>query len=623
MKKLSAIIVMIAFIAILGGCGEARYEGKIYDNPNETVENLDGNKLIIYQMMTRLFANTNTNNAIYGSIDENGVGKFNNINDAALESLAELGITHVWYTGVIEHMVMNDYTEYGIAYDDPDVIKGRAGSPYAIKDYYDVNPDLAEDVANRMAEFEALIARTHNHDLKVIIDFVPNHVGRTYASDNLPEGEENLGEGDDTSVAFDADNNFYYIVDETFVVPDGYDPAGEDITLAMEDGEFDETPAKMTGNHSGLDASPSEGDWFETIRLNYGIDYTADKDENFDPVPSTWEKMVNILKFWAEKEVDGVRCDMAEMVPEEFWTWAIPQVKEVNPEFIFIAEIYSPGKYDDYLEAGFDYLYDKVGLYDALIPLIKGRSKADSKSIYTAWYKTKSYPQNMLRFLENHDEIRMAAPTVAPTLEDIIPAMTITATLSSGPVMIYFGQELGVAAIGEEGFSGNDNKTTIFDYWGIPELQGWINGYEYDGAGLTDDQIAIRNFYSNVFALCKNNSAIYAGQTYDLYYANQKGASAGYNDEKMYTYLRYSDDQTLLVAAYFGQDDPTNAVVKIPQEAWDMMELDPATDYTLQDIFLTDSSVSFNGTNTIDRTLISGGIPLEFEPNSIYVYELN
>ena len=68
---------------------------------------------------------------------------------------------------------MTDYRAFGIERDDPDVVKGRAGSPYAIKDYYDIDPDLAVDVNHRMAEFESLVDRTHQHGMKVIIDFVP------------------------------------------------------------------------------------------------------------------------------------------------------------------------------------------------------------------------------------------------------------------------------------------------------------------------------------------------------------------------------------------------------------------------------------------------------------------
>ncbi|MFM8913415.1 MAG: alpha-amylase family glycosyl hydrolase, partial [Flammeovirgaceae bacterium] len=317
-------------------------------------------KMVVYQMMTRLFANTNTANNFFGSVEENGVGKMNNINDAALKGIKELGVTHVWYTGIIEHALLTDYSKYGIASDDADVVKGKAGSPYAIKDYYDVNPDLAVDVAKRMKEFEELVARTQAQDLKVIIDFVPNHVARSYKSDAKPAGEKDLGEGDDVTVAFKPTNNFYYLPGQPFVAPKRpYQQGAPNV-----DGKFAENPAKVTGNNQ-FTAAPNLGDWFETVKLNYGVDFQNGEKRYFNPVPNTWEKMRDILVYWANKRVDGFRCDMAEMVPVEFWQWAIPQVKKVNPQIVFIAEIYNPSQYRNYLDNGhFDVLYDKVQLYD-------------------------------------------------------------------------------------------------------------------------------------------------------------------------------------------------------------------------------------------------------------------
>ena len=137
-------------------------------------------KIVIYHVFTRLFGNTNTNNKPWGTIEENGVGKFADFNKKALTEIKNLGVTHIWYTGVPHHAVINDYTEIGISNDDPDVVKGRAGSPYAVKDYYNVNPDLAKNPSNRLKEFKSLIERTHKAGMKVIIDIVPNHVARKY-----------------------------------------------------------------------------------------------------------------------------------------------------------------------------------------------------------------------------------------------------------------------------------------------------------------------------------------------------------------------------------------------------------------------------------------------------------
>ena len=267
---------------------------------------LPDNKLIIYQLLPRLFGNTNTTNKYYGSITENGCGKFNDINEKALTAIKSLGITHIFYTGIIEHATMTDHSQFGIKTDDPDVVKGRAGSPYAVKDYYDVDPDLAVDVANRMAEFEAMVKRTHDAGLKVIIDFIPNHVSRTYASDSKPTGVKDIGEDDDTTKSFDPKNDFYYISGQAFNVPQGYNPGGNEFQSPLKDGKFDENPAKATGNDV-FNASPSINDWFETVKLNYGIDYLNNQKTYFDPVPPLWNKLFDILTYWSNKGVDGFR----------------------------------------------------------------------------------------------------------------------------------------------------------------------------------------------------------------------------------------------------------------------------------------------------------------------------
>src|SRR5690606_12297011 len=224
------------------------------------------------------------------------------------------------------------------------------GSPYAIKDYYDVNPDLAVDVSNRMAEFTQLVERTHQNGLKVIIDFVPNHVARAYKSDARPSGVIDLGEQDDKSVSFNPTNNFYYLPGQSFQVPRGYTPLGNN-PFPTKDGKFEETPAKVTGNDQ-FTATPGVNEWFETVKINYGIDIQNERKTYFDPIPDTWVKMKDILVFWAEKNIDGFRCDMAEMVPVEFWNYAIPQVRKINPEIIFIAEIYNPAQYKNYIDQG-------------------------------------------------------------------------------------------------------------------------------------------------------------------------------------------------------------------------------------------------------------------------------
>jgi glycosidase len=525
--------VLVCFLVL--GCAQQREKIP----PVPAMEN-ESKKMVVYQMLTRLFGNKATVNKPYGTLVENGVGKFNDVNGAALRSLKDLGITHVWYTGVIEHAVLTDYSKYGIALDDADVVKGRAGSPYAIKDYYDVNPDLAVSVPDRMKEFEQLVERTHVNGLKVLIDFVPNHVARAYKSDARPAGVKDLGERDDKTVKFAANNNFYYLPGESFVVPKDFKSIPADSLYPAADGKFPETPAKVTGNNQ-FTSSPGVNEWFETVKLNYGVDIQNDNKTYFDPVPDTWIKMKDILVFWANKNVDGFRCDMAEMVPVEFWNWAIPQVKAVNPEIVFIAEIYNPAQYKNYLQTGkFDYLYDKVQLYDTLRGLINNqRSANDIDGIQKSLEGINS---NMLHFLENHDEQRIASPDFAGSAWKIVPAMVVSATIDQGPVMIYFGQEVGEPGTGAEGFGGKDGRTTIFDYWGVPEHQKWMNGGAFDGALLSEEQKNLRKFYSSLLNVSQKNPAIVNGSYKTISQSNNQHA-----------FIRVSGDERLLIISNFDK----------------------------------------------------------------------
>ncbi len=563
-------------------------------------------KIVVYQMMTRLFGNKNTTNKTYGTIEENGVGKFSDINQKALQGIKELGATHVWYTGVIEHAVLTDYTAYGIPLDDADVVKGRAGSPYAIKDYYDVNPDLAVNVPRRMEEFEALVERTHNEGLKVIIDFVPNHVARAYHSDAKPEGIKDLGQDDDTTTSFKPSNNFYYLPGKSFEVPSGYDALGPDNTFPTKDGKFDEHPAKVTGNDQFTHA-PGVNEWFETVKLNYGVDIQLGRTKHFDPVPDTWEKMRDILLYWASKNVDGFRCDMAEMVPVEFWNWVIPQIKEVNPAIIFIAEIYNPAEYTNYIRIGkFDYLYDKVQLYDTLRFLIAGRSS--SSDIPAIQKSLDGINDHMLHFLENHDEQRIASPHFAGDPLKALPAMVISATIDRGPVMVYFGQEVGEPGTGTEGFQGNDGRTTIFDYWGVPEHQKWMNGGAFDGGLLSDEQKQLRSFYSRLLNFVKDSPAITSGEYLDLTEPNTR---AGNFDAKVSAFLRYNDQQKLLVVCGFNSSERL-VKVNIPEDAALASGLKTAG-LLARSVLDADIKLSLNGLD----------MEITLPPYGAFIFELN
>ena len=516
-------------------------------------------KISVYQVFLRVFGNKNTTNKFYGTLSENGTGKFGDINTAALKAFRKLGVTHVWYTGVIEHATMTDFSAYGIAKDHPQVVKGIAGSPYAIKDYYDVNPYLAQDVSQRMAEFEALVHRTHKAGLKALIDFVPNHVARQYTSNVKPAGVTDFGEKDDTATAFSPSNNFYYIPGKHFTVPDGVNPP-----VAF-DQPYTEYPAKATGNDVFSEA-PSINDWFETVKLNYGVDYRNGRKKYFDPVPATWNQMLDILLFWSGKGVDGFRCDMAEMVPVEFWHWVIPKVKARHPEVIFIAEIYNPAEYRNYLDFGnFDYLYDKVGLYDALRRLVEGHGNA--MDITSVWQKESGqFSRRMLRFLENHDEQRIASDEFGKTPESAYAAMMLSATLHSGPVMIYAGQEFGVKPDRAEGFQGDDGRTTIFDFWGLPEVQSWLGKYTNDA--LDEKTAAVRNYYERLLHFIQKNEAVYAGEFHDLQYLNGAGKSRGYDERLIYSYLRFSRKQCLLFVFNFDLVNEKRFNLQLPREVF-------------------------------------------------------
>ncbi|MGD1893027.1 MAG: alpha-amylase family glycosyl hydrolase [Cyclobacteriaceae bacterium] len=570
-------------------------------------------KMVVYQVFTRLFGNTQTNNVVWGTAEENGLGKFNDINKAALSSLKGLGVTHVWYTGVIEHAVLNDYRDAGIPLDDADVVKGRAGSPYAIKDYYDVNPDLAEEVNNRMTEFETLVQRTHDQGLKVIIDFVPNHVARVYQSDAKPNGVEDFGTSDDTQQTFSPNNNFYYIVGESFRVPAEYQSLG-DHTFPTKDGNFEESPAKATGNDQ-FTAQPRVNDWYETVKLNYGVDYLNDRQTHFDPIPNTWHKMLNILLYWAGKNVDGFRCDMAEMVPVEFWKWVIPKVKEQHSDIVFIAEIYNPEQYRNYIDTGrFDYLYDKVQLYDTLRAVIEERGSVTH--LPDIWQFLRDKNRNMLRFLENHDEQRIASRFFGNDPQRAKPAMVVSTLWHTGPVMVYFGQEVGEPAEGESGFSVDDGRTTIFDYWGVPEHQKWVNGGAYDGGQLSEEQRKLRNFYKTLLNLAQEE-AIKAGYFYDLH-SHNKHFTDGYSDQ-IYAFLRFAANQQLLIVSNFNANQTQEFNLKIPSTAIQAIGLSEDQSYTLRDIFQTETTTTMN-TGEVIISEGDSGIPINLPPLASYVF---
>lgn len=514
-------------------------------------------KAIIYQIFTRLFGNTNTTRKHNGTLTDNGCGKLNAFTPAVLRRIKELGATHVWYTGVIRHATTTDYTRYGIPRQHPAVVKGNAGSPYAITDYYDIDPDLATNVEKRMNEFESLVKRTHKAGLKMIIDFVPNHVARQYKSIAKPEGIADFGENDNTGMQFSPQNNFYYCPEQSFAA---------DIDLYHgEELPYEEFPAKATGNDC-FGNRPGRNDWYETVKLNYGVDYcdAGGVSTHFSPTPDTWKKMLDILLFWAGKGVDAFRCDMAEMVPSAFWQWVTTEVRKKHHNVKFIGEVYNPGRYREYINAGFDYLYDKVGMYDSLRDVVCGHRSATD--ITRQWQTNEDIADHMLYFLENHDEQRIACDFFAGDARKGIPALMTSALMRTNPFMLYAGQEYGERGMDEEGFSGRDGRTTIFDYWSVDSL---IHGYS-SRRQLTKEEKSIEATYKKVLNIATSEKAVTEGKFFDLMYVNP--TSADFNADRQYVFLRSNEDDLMIVLANFS-DESSDCKVNIPQHAFDYLNL--------------------------------------------------
>ena len=514
-------------------------------------------KYIIYQLLPRLFGNDNNHCIKDGDIQQNGCGKLNDISDKALSEIKKMGVTHVWYTGLLEHATQTDYTPFGLFHEHPAMVKGKAGSPYAVKDYYDIDPDLASIPCLRMQEFEDLVKRTHKASLKVVMDFVPNHVARQYHSDNTPEGCVPLGEKDDCRQDFSPRNNFYYIQEPLQCRFDMRDSAGL---------PYEENPTKVTGNDC-FSAYPQRNDWYETVKLNYGVDYIGGKTQHFSPIPATWIQMRDILLFWTAKGIDAFRCDMAEMVPCAFWGWVIPQVKKHNKDILFIGEVYNPGMYRSYIHDGhFDYLYDKVGLYDTLRDITCGRKPASC--ITQCWQQIDDIRGNMLNFLENHDEQRVASDFYASCGEKGKAALIVSSCMNTQPFMLYSGQEFGERGMDEEGFSGRDGRTTIFDYWSVTTIRQWRNGGKYDGGGLSASSRDLYAYYKKVLCVASTEKAIAEGSFFDLMYVN--GENAECNTGKTYAFLRSWRDELVFIAVNFDDKEVRQGII-VPQHAFDCM----------------------------------------------------
>ncbi|KZN28568.1 hypothetical protein N480_10785 [Pseudoalteromonas luteoviolacea S2607] len=585
-KPLVLALSLISGGAILTACQTAQ-------SPEETVQakQQQEQKPVVYQVFTRLFGNTNSNNIPWGTKEQNGVGKFADFTPTALAEIKAMGVSHMWYTGVLHHALVADYSQYGIGIDDPDVVKGRAGSPYAIKDYYNVNPDLANNPANRLSEFEALIERTHLAGMKVVIDIVPNHVARNYQSLNAPAGVSDFGANDDTNATYARDNNFYYVSGQDFKVPVSEDYqvlGGQSHHLA--DGEFIESPAKWTGNGARA-AQPHIHDWYETVKVNYGVrpdgsydfptlpadmaeqDYKAHyafwQDKH---LPDSWYKFRDITLYWLDKGVDGFRYDMAEMVPVEFWSFLNSSIKMRNPEAFILAEVYNPTLYRAYIHQGkMDFLYDKVGFYDSLKLLMQG--KGNAQAVMQAHHSVSDIAPHMLHFLENHDEQRIASPEFAGSAEKGKPAMVVSHLISSSPTMLYFGQSVGEDGSEMAGF-GKPSRTSIFDYVGVPAHQAWMNNGKFDGGQLTAQQKQLRAYYKKLMSL-SFLPAIIEGELIDV---AVKGAN-GTETNSVMAFARANSAQRVVIASNFDAEQSQVVTLSLPKhwqgKVTDLLESHP------------------------------------------------
>ncbi|WP_242203142.1 alpha-amylase family glycosyl hydrolase [Aestuariivivens insulae] len=625
MRNKFIVLISTVFLILTSCANKAQKQSS-----ENTLAVNDQKKKVVYQVFTRLFGNTNTTNKPWGTIEENGVGKFNDFTNKALTEIKDLGVTHIWYTGVLHHDVIRDYTAYGISNDDPDVVKGRAGSPYAVKDYYNVNPDLAVHVENRLEEFQALIDRTHNAGLKVIIDIVPNHVARNYKSISKPNGVKDFGEEDDTSVTYHVNNNFYYNPKASFKVPvweEGYLPLGGE-QHPLIDGKFDENPAKWTGNGSRL-SQPNMGDWYETVKVNYGVSPEGKKDfdelpAGFDnkgykahfefwkdkTVPNSWIKFKDIALYWLEKGVDGFRFDMAEMVPVEFWSYMNSAIKMKNPETFLLAEVYNPALYRDYIKKGkMDYLYDKVQLYDTIKHVVQGYGKTDN--IPPIFEGLKDIEHHMLHFLENHDEQRLASPDFAGQAEKGKPAMVVSATATTAPTMVYFGQEVGEDGSEETGY-GDPTRTSIFDYAGVPAHQRWMNNGAFDGGQLTEEEKALRDFYKRLLNFTIQSPAL-TGEYRDIHSYNRKNTK-NYND-KLLSFVRWSNEEKLIIISNFDANKEYSFNLKLPESLIDKWGLKHGK-YQLKDMLYNQYSSNL----TIHKDQAS--IPITIHPLESFILKV-
>ena len=403
-------------------------------------------KKIIYQILPRLWGN----------------GTMCCCDKATLDYLRSLGVDYVWYTGIPRHATGKDF------------VKGDPGCPYAISDWMDVNPYLADDPAERMVEFSSLVERTHAAGLKLLIDYIPNHVARDYSG---------------RIVHYDW----------------------------------------------------CDGDWTDTFKNNWDA-------------PETWDAMLEILQFWASRGVDGFRCDMVELVDPGKLGSLIEAVKAEYPELIFVAEVYGKHNYRRYLDAGFDLLYDKCGLYDTLDGICRWGHTAES--VTWNWQFLGDMQPRMLNFLENHDELRLASKAFLGSPEKTYAALAVSLLFNDAWFMLYAGQEAG-----EDASESSDGRTSIFN-WCHPKMLGDLYAFVHGEKELDGRETAVLARYRQLLELAKR-PVFRSGKCWDLCYCNH--GSEGFDPHRHFAFLRYDSSEAWLVVCNFS-DTPAELTVAFPEE---------------------------------------------------------
>jgi glycosidase len=595
-------------------------------------------KAVIYQLVVRYFGNTAGSNVPDGSIEQNGCGKFEDITSRALEELRALGITHVWLTGVPRQATLTDRSGSGLPADPADIVKGRAGSFYAVRDYGDVCADYATDPARRMAELSALVSRIHAAGLKVLIDWVPNHVSRSYSS--ATPGLD-FGAGDDQTRFFDARNNFYYLVEPrgralSLTKPAGWNPPGVSFSgrFAPEDGSAGHTPKATGGDDYSkvTDSNVPEQLWYETIKLNYGYNF-ADGTTHYDPRPSTWDKADAVLAFWQSKGVDGFRCDFAHYVPAEAWAYMIGKARERDARAFFIAEAYPFSgsrdpvqSQDQLLGAGFDAVYHYRS-YNALKRIYQGATLDEYEREMSSLSDAER--PRFMEYLENHDERRVPSPIVADvgsgdsgfgSADAGYQLAPLQLLYSQGPVLLLNGQEVGEPGAGASGFSGNDGRTTLFDYWRMPRFAEWVNGHTYDGGGLDPAGRALRRFYADLLALCQDPSICGRGY-WGLRYHNRSWSAPGCSDW-LYAFSRYQpgSGRLAVVAANFDPNGAATGSLRIPRELAASAGLAATGDAEVRLVLDEAGKHTSAGVATSVSALVSSGFQVSVSRQACNVY---